>query len=373
MKSNHENYFRLYECCRITRGYRKCIIYDIQRTKLFSIPHSLIKFIGELKSKSVKIVLDKYGKKEREIIQTYLEFLIANDLGNYFRKEELRNFIQLDTRFDSPSLIHDAIIKLNHLNINSNLLHKIFETLQLFGCFYIQIVFLDKVSSENTALICEISRKFNIKELQLIFQSSRQDCDLEFCGELAFSNPTISIFKFNNHQIKKSLDYRTFTIEFDKKNQNLYHQPCLVYNSEFYFEALKFNSFHNKKIVLFNDKIENSNDSGIFYGVINSDNVQKWIVDKQIKDLWVKNKDCIVICKSCEYRFNCFDPRKIKKNIINQNYFETECVYNPFIGKWQGEDGYKSLLDCGIVSDAFGLKINRNKLRGINNTLWLND
>jgi len=25
------------------------------------------------------------------------------------------------------------------------------------------------------------------------------------------------------------------------------------------------------------------------------------------------------------------------------------------------------------VSDAFGLKINRNKLRGINNTLWLND
>lgn len=58
-----------------------------------------------------------------------------------------------------------------------------------------------------------------------------------------------------------------------------------------------------------------------------------------------------------------------KKQILS---FNTECNYNPYIAKWQGEDGYLSLKDSGIQISKDGTAINNKLLNKINSNLYEN-
>ncbi len=42
-------------------------------------------------------------------------------------------------------------------------------------------------------------------------------------------------------------------------------------------------------------------------------------------------------------------------------YHQIECNYNPYIAKWKGEDGYKTLIECDISVNLFGVNINNKK------------
>jgi hypothetical protein len=59
----------------------------------------------------------------------------------------------------------------------------------------------------------------------------------------------------------------------------------------------------------------------------------------------------------------CVDNRIPKQTKVGSWYYETECNYNPYISKWKGEGGYKTLIECGIVSNENGFKINHKKLK----------
>ena len=59
-----------------------------------------------------------------------------------------------------------------------------------------------------------------------------------------------------------------------------------------------------------------------------------------------------------------------KKRHENEYFNEIECNYNPYIAKWNKEDGYKTLAECGISSNKDGFIINRKKINAINKELW---
>jgi hypothetical protein len=89
---------------------------------------------------------------------------------------------------------------------------------------------------------------------------------------------------------------------------------------------------------------------------------------------WNVRKDNTDVCKNCEFRYFCLDDRipDIRPK-DNSWYYKTECNYNPYIAKWKDEDGYKTLEECGIQSNANGFKLNRKKLNAINKVLWGDD
>ena len=69
----------------------------------------------------------------------------------------------------------------------------------------------------------------------------------------------------------------------------------------------------------------------------------------------------------------CFDNRIPIKRNEKEWFMESDCHYNPYIAKWKGEEGYKTLTECGIQSNKEGFKINRKKLNTINKELWGDD
>lgn len=89
----------------------------------------------------------------------------------------------------------------------------------------------------------------------------------------------------------------------------------------------------------------------------------------QFQELWGVCKDKIDICKVCEYRYMCNDPRIPLQRQDGTYYYPTECSYNPYIAKWANEPGYHTLAECGIICNNIGLSIDENQLAAIDATI----
>ena len=75
-------------------------------------------------------------------------------------------------------------------------------------------------------------------------------------------------------------------------------------------------------------------------------------------------KDDIDVCKDCEFRYICTDCRSIIKD-LNYRYSQpVKCKYNPYLGKWEGEEGYVPVEECGTYSQVTGFVPNVEKIRG---------
>ena len=48
----------------------------------------------------------------------------------------------------------------------------------------------------------------------------------------------------------------------------------------------------------------------------------------------------------------CPDNRVPQKRNDGSWYHDSECNYNPYIAKWNGEVGFQTLSECGVISTA---------------------
>jgi hypothetical protein len=86
------------------------------------------------------------------------------------------------------------------------------------------------------------------------------------------------------------------------------------------------------------------------------------------------NKENTFICSHCEYKNMCYDLREpFYNSVINKWYHKQECNYNPYIAKWKGEDGYRTLQECGVISNENGFSIDHEMIAKINLELWGED
>ena len=84
-------------------------------------------------------------------------------------------------------------------------------------------------------------------------------------------------------------------------------------------------------------------------------------------------KDETDVCKDCEFRHMCVDNRLPYERSPNEWYHKIECNYNPYIAKWEGEEGYRTLAECGVISNEEGFSIDHEKIAEINEELWGED
>ena len=66
----------------------------------------------------------------------------------------------------------------------------------------------------------------------------------------------------------------------------------------------------------------------------------------------------------------CVDNRLPYKRKENEWFHKIECKYNPYIAKWEGEEGYQTLEECGVLSNEKGFSIDHEKIAKINAVLW---
>lgn len=298
---------------------------------------------------------------EMNLIQKKYNFLDTKEL--LLNKNESNQKL-----FITPSLITNAIINLN-INTFFDEKNKIFENLESLLCKHLVIQFDEKMTISNFQSLIESINQYNIHECLIISEYSEDMYTDEF-ADIALSSNRYNAIIFYNSPFKKNLENLIFYVKeinvISEKKQNEF-----VPNFNLYLESLNHNSYFNRKLYIGpNGEIKNAPESEEIFGYIQKlkekNSFTNIIESAKFQKFWNINKDLIDVCRECEFRYMCVDNRTPLQREDGGWYHEEECNYNPFIGKWRGEEGYASITECGVTSNKNEFYINHNMIEIIN-------
>jgi hypothetical protein len=379
------NYLKIFENCQLVLGHKKGIIYDLQRGKSYNVPLFTKYLINLFEKNTISDVFEKYGKDKnsQDTISEYFDFFVKNEICFEASKEELQMFPKLNMNWDYPSYISSCILSIDLFIPNKGYLQSLqilFNTLRL-NYLLIEVKEKDLKCLKSILKAIDLTTIFHI-DISIIDGIKNETNLLELESNLSFKVNTIFIY---NHSKKDTVVKTTFKIIYinstynkilEDKKKSFY--PLIDYSFSNYIEGHHHNLFYNRKIFIENNLIKEYRAGKHTIAKVDSlnsrDSILKLLKLQKLTKFWNIKKDNTDICKNCELRYFCLDDR-IPENRAKDNtwYYNSECNYNPYIAKWQGEVGYKNLMECGIKSNADGLKINSKKLKNINKELWGDD
>lgn len=328
------------------KGFNRSILYDLQRENYEFIPNNLFDSFKKRKN------LFQITTKDKE----YFSFLESKDYVLKIDESEIPLFPRLNLDWNYPSIISTVIIHLDALNI---------KTLSLLSSLLVKNVGIiisdfdhNKLTYINNIIQVENIKKTTIQCFNILILKSKKTNDS--LKDSLKQNPFI-----------KEIIYTELTIkEFEKSINITLNNP----NLQLFSEAQKHNTYFNRKLFI-NNKGDFSNtiNCSIIFGnikKISDTTLKKVVLSSKFQTNWHVSKDYIDTCKNCEFRYMCLDNRIPIKRNEKEWYHNEECNYNPYISKWRGEEGYRILAECGVVSEKNGFKINNKKINQINKELW---
>jgi SPASM domain peptide maturase of grasp-with-spasm system len=158
--------------------------------------------------------------------------------------------------------------------------------------------------------------------------------------KLIINYPLISkIFLFNCESASIKEFRKSFIISqkeiLSNDNCGCINKYSKILNISFYTEALTFNTCLNRKVAI--DRfgfIKNCLSMTKVYGNIYEIDINTILDQSQFTYLWEINKDKILVCKDCEFRYCCLDCRAFLQN-PDDNYSKPQkCNYDPYLGKY---------------------------------------
>jgi hypothetical protein len=196
------------------------------------------------------------------------------------------------------------------------------------------IIYLNGVLAENKAIVEKAER-------------SLKNGDLSFRKIYFIVNEEINSFKK-----VKNLNYFTFLTSEDLKNQREVKLENFVLGLNFIAVSLIKNVFFGGRHFIVPSK------------------KKPYFKTSDTAQIRNATKDKTQVCCDCEFRNICNDTRRPKYQKRNLWFHETECNYNPYISKWEDEEGYRTLGECGVISNEHEFSIDHEKIAKINAELW---
>jgi len=330
----------------LTRGVERSLFVDLNG-ELRLIPNELVDYVYKKTDNITKNLIEikyfeKFLKKEM--------FLVMNAL-----------------EYEAPIMPYDINILVIELELLYDEAH-LFRLLKnsIFG----RIVFKVKSESpiDHVFLIRRITESTDFSECAIYFEKKVNITEL-LTNKLNEINNLTEIYLTRNSTICESnkLNFDVF-----KKTQNTSSLMFIEYkpSKDLLVESAHFNTYLNKKMfVKKSGKLMLSEDFGLCMGNITEDSSLRVFIEKA-QQFWNLTKDQIDICNTCELRKVCLDFREPFKRKNNSWYHKIECNYNPYIAKWEGEDGYLNLAECGVISNETEFSIDHEKIAEINAKLW---
>ncbi len=357
------NYFHLFSDCLAVKGYKQTTLTDYNMNNYIFIPNELTDIIIKLNKSDIKTVKAKFNNEFDTEIDMFCENLIKKKIAFYSHTR--LNFPSLNKVWAAPYKITNTLIELDS-KIN-------YETLPCLVTDCLGIII--KEYCHNTIKVINlITEKVKNNTFQIFIYCKTDEVNLKLISNTFTKLSHIHILNTNKNNIK---NINGVVIVYSKNN-NTINKDDFIINIPLFTESQKHNTYFNRKLYIgTNGEIKNVPLAPDIFGNINAlektEEILTIIDSSEFQKYWYIHKGLIDVCKQCEFRHMCVDNRVPIKRTEKEWYFETECNYNPYIAKWQDEDGYKTLAECGIQSNASGFKINRKKLNAINKVLWGDD
>jgi SPASM domain peptide maturase of grasp-with-spasm system len=279
------------------------------------------------------------------------------------------NFSDLDMRYYSSNHIENAIVDFNEKSNFS--IEKTVNILSALRCKTVQLRAFKSGSIHKMIDFFNESQYTSIEtiEVLILFEKNYQD----FIDKLKkFPNFLNILFHSvdENEKVESSSN-----ILFTKEKINSSKHCGII--SPYFFSG---NQGHVLKSINHNSCLYNKIGIDEFGNVKNCPSMSTSIgeIDNlTINDFnsFLKNsrfsiKDDIEVCKDCEFRYICNDCRVFTDSNSRPNARPAKCQYNPYISKWSHEDGFRTLAECGVISNENEFSIDHNRIAEINKEIW---
>ena len=344
------------------KSYNEGCIIDFKKNKIIFSDNQLIEL---LINKDIK--LEQINNESSFVItQKQFESLIKNNM--FFITDLKSNFqIRQNERFNY-SLIENITINFDIIkNDIFNLLHDV--------CYNFNVKALKinlSIYSPEIILKClNVISGLPLESVECILSFDEISNNKDFLLKMKNECVTLtSVNYLNTIQLDEIENFNNLTI---RKYSNNF--PKILISQKLYIESVQKNNYYNQKLYIGpSGEIKNAPESDEIFGNIikvkNTEDLKKIISIPEFQKYWEVHKDIQDVCKDCAFRYICVDNKVPYQRSENEWYHKIECNYNPYISKWKGEEGYKTLAECGVISNENGFSIDHDKIAEINKVLW---
>jgi hypothetical protein len=333
---------------QIVKGYNRICLYDLPRLDYSFAPKEIDQFIESFNSKLVNV-----SESFDSVQLSWFNYFLDQEYIFKIPEKLCYNFVSLNiSEWEHPSILMNAIL-------HENILDK-------------SLMFIDELVCKQVLVICKdensigeiLEEYFSITNFQRVDFFLTSPVNLERVAILHESYPILGEV-YSNNGFGDNKD----------KNINVSESPFLNVSLEIYSESQKHNVYFNRKIYINqHGHIKNATESDVIFGkineILNINEFEKIIHSNEFQGYWFVNKDLIDACKDCELRNMCVDNRIPYQRSENEWYHKIECKYNPYISKWSHEDGFRTLSECGVISNENKFSIDHNRIAEINKEIW---
>ena len=339
-----ENVFYLYPSCITTKGGCRSLIIDTQRGQYKLIPNILHKIIEKYQGFSIDYIKQEEGIEHSDIIDEYFDFLLQNDL--IFFSSNTVAFNPQYLKIETPNVVSNAFIE-----VNQDFPYDTIKELSDLNCTILHIKFTSVISVEFLKRILSIIDKSRISSVQITMTYSsdfERNIENVLCQSVKLKRILVIDSPYNKEH-SYGLNNKYFIFYIDKASSKQLQCGCIHPNffttsKGMVIESKTRNSCFNKKIFI--DRkgfVRNCPYSHQIIGDLKKESIVEVVKKENYQLLCSITKDQIEVCKDCEFSLICMDCRvfiKDKNNIYSQ---PAKCNYNPYIAKWQGQEGWISV------------------------------
>jgi SPASM domain peptide maturase of grasp-with-spasm system len=301
--------------------------------------------------------------------------LISKQYATFITIKEFKFFPPMSLHWDFPGEVSNAIIEFSNKS-NFSLELAIYQMIAV-NCQHLLFKFMNSISKVEFLKLVYLLKKTNIKTISIYINSNIIDFnEISLIETIDTFKPIkdIILFKseFELHK-NRNVSYNTEAFDFLMSDNNcgLVDKRYFSVYFPLFTESQLHNTCLNRKICIdANGEIKNCPGMMQSFGNIKDTTLKEALEKPGFKDLWFICKDKIDVCKDCEFRHMCTDCRAYIKDPENIYSQPAKCSYNPYIAKWQGEEGYVPVEDCGTYSKETGFMVDKKKVNKLNKILW---
>jgi len=333
-----EKCFMLFAECIPVKGAMRSIIYDLGRSNYDFIPNDLYSILVEYEGNSYESVLSNFDKVDHPIIEEYFDFLEEKEYIFWCDKEEKQLFPKLDTKWDYPSKITNAVIDIDEESEHdfSNLLTQLLE----LGCQYVQFRFFTWKSKKYIQNILNAFEESILKRIE-IFMPYTESMNLQNYESLLDKYPRLKTFiVYGAKELYQKSENKNFVFIPIKISKGSIPQKDMFYvNLQLYMESQFHNVYLNRKVSIdTNGAIKNCNSYSLNFGFIGEKKLKDVVNSSSFKKLSSVTKDSCKICKDCEFRYMCVDGREPILGDNGEYSHNLACDYDPYTTDWKNKN-----------------------------------
>lgn len=336
-------FLRVFACVIPIRGARRSILYDVQRGDYHFIPNSLFDVIQDLRNRAIGEVMSAYEEEDIKTLNEYIEFLISNEFAFLLDEQEKDLFPDLPETWDTPALIHNAIIDFDPDSNHD--LSGLVDQLDELGCRHLELRFFYPTTTEILVSFLEPLNSSRIVSINIktIYKEGLTENQIRNLARKFFRVFSIEVFNspYPDREVREleycRLIFYPFAIH-DETHCGAVSPAFFSVHPEMFMESKLFNNCLNRKLGI--DKygqIKNCPSLPESFGHCRDTRLIEAISKPGFQDRWKIRKDDISVCRFCEFRYMCTDCRAYTAEPEDSFSKPAKCSYDPFSVSWKAE------------------------------------